>query len=542
MAMPGPASTDVTGALGPEALDAPETSSRRNRRPACLLAAVVAVSCASAAFLFHWQGVDVPAQLYRIGLFRHYGFVLWDSQWYSGQPVAGYSALFPATAAIVGLYATVAGAAGVAAWSFAALLSDRFGHRARLASVVFAAGLLVPVAIGQFPFLCGLAAGLVALVLAQRRRVVWAASFAVMCSLLSPVAGVFLIIALTGWAISARSSDKKFLAPLALVSALPLVVLGIAFPDSGTFPFWGEDFVVTLAVCILGLLVVPRALRGIRTGLVLYALAASVLFVIPNPVGGNFGRLCGLFSAPLVLVLSTMKGRLRLGLLAIPLLVWQWSPAMAAVASTRSEPSNSRGYFAPLLEYLETQPQTGRVEIPFTAGHWEAAFVAPTVPLARGWERQLDSADNPLFYGNRSLTAKRYRAWLDSNGVQWIALPDAPLDYSAQAESRLLRHPPRYLQPVWRNSHWQVWRVLGSRGILRGPGTLVSLRPDHVDIEARASGTFDLRVRYTSMWSVVAGKACVVAGANGWTRVEAEAPGQIVLGTSIIDPSSRCEP
>ncbi len=31
-----------------------------------------------------------------------------------------------------------------------------------------------------------------------------------------------------------------------------------------------------------------------------------------------------------------------------------------------------------------------RVEVPLTRSHWEAALMAPTVSLARGWEKQLD--------------------------------------------------------------------------------------------------------------------------------------------------------
>jgi hypothetical protein len=514
------------------------TAELRNWR---LAAPALAVACASAAFAFGWRGVDVPAQLYRINLFRRYGFVLWDSQWYSGQPAAGYSALFPATAATIGLFWTVAASAGVAAWSFATLVAARFGERARPACVVFAAGLLVPIAIGQFPFLCGAAAGLLALVAARSRRMIWAGVFAISCPLLSPVAGAFLVIALIAWAFTATPPDQRSLVALAVVSALPLVALGIAFPDPGTFPYWGEDFLVTSVVCLLGLVFVPRALRALRLGLVLYGLAAVILFVVPNPVGGNFGRLCALFAPALVLVLGATYRRFGITALAIPLLVWQWSPAMAAVTADRVDASSHASYYASLLDYFGTQPRSGRVEIPFTAGHWEAAFVAPKVPLARGWERQLDIADNPLFYGHRPLTATSYQQWLDASGVQWVALPDVPLDYSARAEANLLRHPPPYLQLAWQDRHWRVWRVLGSPGILRGPGTLVSLQPDDVVIDAQRPGSFDLRVRYTPMWRVVSGRACVTAGADGWTRVQTPTQGRVELATTLIGPGRRCD-
>jgi hypothetical protein len=59
--------------------------------------------------------------------------------------------------------------------------------------------------------------------------------------------------------------------------------------------------------------------------------------------------------------------------------------------------------------------------------HWEAAYVAPAVPLVRGWERQLDTAGNPLFYDADLLNPDSYRAWLIDSGVRYVALPDAPL-------------------------------------------------------------------------------------------------------------------
>ena len=68
------------------------------------------------------------------------------------------------------------------------------------------------------------------------------------------------------------------------------------------------------------------------------------------------------------------------------------------------------------------------------------------VPLARGWERQLDEKANPLFYDGRPLTADRYHRWLRNNAVRWVALPKAPLDYSAQAEARLLERGVPYLK------------------------------------------------------------------------------------------------
>ena len=73
--------------------------------------------------------------------------------------------------------------------------------------------------------------------------------------------------------------------------------------------------------------------------------------------------------------------------------------------------------------------------MPFTSGHWETAYLAPDFELARGWLRQLDRTRNGLFYDGH-LTHRRYREWLQQNGIRYVALPDAKPDYSARASTR----------------------------------------------------------------------------------------------------------
>ena len=58
--------------------------------------------------------------------------------------------------------------------------------------------------------------------------------------------------------------------------------------------------------------------------------------------------------------------------------------------------------------------------------------MAPSVALARGWERQLDRKANAVFYEGE-LTAERYHAWLRDTAVSHVALPDAPLDPTRRA-------------------------------------------------------------------------------------------------------------
>src|ERR1019366_2309313 len=337
------------------------------------------------AWALHWQGVDMAAQLYRVNLFRQYGWLLWDSRWYGGHYVLPYSVLFPPLGAALGLYGAAALSAAAAAWGFDQLVRRTWGARASLCSVLFAAGIVVPVAIGQLPFLSGEAAGLLAVLAATRGRTWIAALLSVCCGLLSPVAGVFLVLVLFAWAIARPRGERRALLVLTAVAAGPVVALGVPFPEPGSFPFWGVDLVFILALCGLGVLLLPNRLRALRIGLALYAAAAIVLFLVPHPFGENLGRLGAPLAPAAILVWSFSSGRRAVAILvALPVLFWQWSPAWSAIQSGGTDPSHTAAYFAPLLHVLGREPAIGRLEIPATRNHWETAFVAPAVSLARG--------------------------------------------------------------------------------------------------------------------------------------------------------------
>ena len=108
--------------------------------------------------------------------------------------------------------------------------------------------------------------------------------------------------------------------------------------------------------------------------------------------------------------------------------------------------------------------------MPPTANHWEAAYLAPGVELARGWLRQLDTTRDDIFYDDEPLTNGAYSRWLRDNAIRYVALPDAPLDYSSVAERRLILARPDYLEPVWRSAHWQVFAVGDPKPIMQPMG------------------------------------------------------------------------
>src|SRR5439155_26573945 len=130
--------------------------------------------------------------------------------------------------------------------------------------------------------------------------------------------------------------------------------------------------------------------------------------------------------------------------------------------------------------------------------HWESVAVAAHYPLARGWERQLDTRDAALFYHPRSW--RLYHSWLNENAVRFVAVPDGPLDYSTGREIATLRSKPPYLRPRWRSVHWRVYEVEPTpRLVIPEHGARISARalePSGVLLFARTRGTALVRVRY----------------------------------------------
>ncbi|HEX7297821.1 MAG TPA: hypothetical protein VF257_02365 [Solirubrobacteraceae bacterium] len=468
---------------------------------------------------------DVAAQEYRAAL----GLVLWDNGWYGGHHMPGYSVLFPPLASALGARVVGALSAIAAAWAFERLLGAARVERraARVAALWLAAGTAANLVSGRLTFALGVALGLGALLAAVRGRRLGAGALAVLTALASPVAGAFLALAAVAWWLTARRSTAVLLAAGAL---LPVAVLALVFPEGGSFPFVPLSFWPALAAVVGVLALVPREARVVRVGAALYAAALIASFVLETPMGGNVVRLGSLFAGPVVAAVLWRRDPRALALLVVPLLYWQCTAPVDDWVRSGDDPSVHKSYYGGLLAFLGAQRGGPfRVEIPFTDNHWESRWVAPHVALARGWERQLDRDRNALFYDGRPLTAARYRRWLDENAVRFVALADAPIDYSAAREAELVRNGLPYLRQVWRDAHWRVFAVAGARPLAAGAASATALEGQAVRLSARRAGAVDLRVRFTPYWRIAAGHGCVEEAPGGWTRVRVSAPGPVVL-------------
>jgi hypothetical protein len=187
-----------------------------------------------------------------------------------------------------------------------------------------------------------------------------------------------------------------------------------------------------------------------------------------------------------------------------------------------------------------------RVEVPFTRLHWESVYIGRSIPLARGWVTQLDRKYNPLFRpGAPALTAARYRAWLDREGVRYVALPDVALDPSGRPEAQLIRAGVPFLREVFRDRHWRIYDVRGTPGLADGVGDVERLAPQSFTLHVRQPGFTLVRVRFTPYWRVASGQGCVMPGSDGWTLVYSLSTGTMRVDASfdprrLLDGDARC--
>jgi hypothetical protein len=501
--------------------------------------------------------VDLAAHTFRADLFGEEGFTIWNGQWYGGHHTPAYSILSPPLAWLLGPPLALALAAVASAALFPPLVRRAFGdEQARWGSLWFgiATGTLLFTA--RLPFALGVAFGLAALLALQRRRYGWAIVFAALCPLGSPVAGLFLAMAGVAVALAANGDRTKRYEGLAIAVAsfLPPLFLAWAFPEGGWAPFPFTAYLPIPGFALACLIVLPREQRALRWGAVLYGVGATVALLIETPMGGNAVRLGALFGGPVLLCALWGRPVMR-KLWAVPFLAigfaalafWQWSPAVRDVIKYIEDPAAKSDYFEPLRQFLYTLPDQRRVEIPFTRSHWEGAEVATTVPLARGWLRQLDTGLHPIFYKGE-ISRLTYASWLADNAVRYVALPSAKPDKSSYRERALLEQGLPYLRLRWNSRDWRVYEVLLPTPIVIPQEdaniVLEQMQSDELLLDVKVPGEAIVKVRWTPYWYASNG-ACVEPNGD-WTRVIADREGFVRLSTRfaperLFSRGRRCD-
>jgi hypothetical protein len=490
------------------------------------------------------ESADHAAQIFRSGLFAEEGLSAWNNTWFGGHHLPGYGLLLPALGSVVGPRVVGVIATVIAALLFSAIAYRRFGDRARLGVLWFSTATAISLFTGRLTFALGVTIALGAIFAAQRGYRITAILLAAATPLASPVAALFLACGVVAYALAERSRRGI---ELAAVSVGMAVLMSAAFPEGGTEPFDASSFEPAILVTLAVFIALPPEERLLRYGVAAYGAALAAAFLIQSPLGGNATRMGALLLGPALAFGLWRRQRFALILLVPVLVYWQWSPVIRDLEKVRAQPSVDAGYYEPLRDFLRGTPlhQAYRVEVLPVAHHWESAHVPRGFYIARGWERQLDRKLNPLFYDDTRLTGLEYRSWLDHLGVGYVAVPDAPLDYAARAEKRLIkRGPPRYLERVFRSENWTVYKVRDPAPLAIG-GKLVKLTPEGFVVDAEAPGTVLVRVHWTPYWSIERGSGCVEPAPAGYTMLDVSAPGRFRVGVDFsplraIDGGARC--
>ena len=292
--------------------------------------------------------------------------------------------------------------------------------------------------------------------------------------------------------------------------ALPLAGLGLAelvvwrlFPDPGRYPFPVAEFAAAAVFCVLGVAATWRVERArpLTWIFVVYFLACSAAFLLPSAVGENMARLRFMALPLAVLALSLRHWRPRIPAIALLALAasWNLTPLGWVVDRNVRDSAGTATYWADTSAFLHARlTPDHRVEVVDTASHWASYYLArQRLPLARGWYRQDDFPQNALLYGD--LTPGRYLGWLHRLAVLYVVLPDVELDYSAQAEAKLLRSSANPLRPVERLAHVTVFEVPHARTLVSGPGQadVLALTPKTIALRLTAPGRYRVAARYS---------------------------------------------
>ena len=411
---------------------------------------------------------DLAAQVARSQVVRRAGNVSWWTGWFGGVSLPSYSLLAPASMAAFGVRACGVVAAFAGAVGTSVLVRDSL--RPRAGAVAFAVAGIADLMAGRITFVMGLSLGVWTLVALRSRWDVAAGALAVGTYLASPLAGLFLGLVLLAVVAADRNRRRA-----ALVAAGGLLAIGgvmaVLFPDTGVMPFTVSTAIPPAICCIVVAAVCPQ--RVVRAAALILLGALPIFLLVPGAVGGNVARLAWVAAAPVIVACCSLS---RTKLIAVVLALVAWPAAdLVQQLTAAAAPSASRAYYQPLATHLAAaQLAAGpaalgeRVELVDTKNHFASVYLSGTVAMARGWDRQADVADNPIFYGDGLLTAASYHDWLHQLAVGWVALPAARLDYASQAEGQLVAGGLPYLQEVWSSPQWRMYRVVDAAPLADG--------------------------------------------------------------------------
>ena len=514
-----------------------------------LIATVATVAAGVAWALVRPPVADMAAQVFRAKLFEQSGYQIWNGQWYGGHHLPGYSLLMPPIGGAVGAWwaGCIAAAAASVGMAVLARACTRTTRGTVGITVLLDIGVIASLLSGRTTWLLGVSFASVSIAALIRGKGAVAVATALLSPLASPVAAMFLALIAAAAAIK---RERRVLGALVIVAAtLPGVLFAFIFPEGGSQPFPATSFVpMTLAVAFL-LAILPASKPDLRFGVGLYLLLLVATLVISSPIGSNAVRL-GQISGPAVVALAfafaggmrlTTRRRALFATAFAAMVILQWIQPIRDVMHARIDATTNPEFHQPLIEEVKSLGGApGRIEILWTRGHWEDAYVAPEIPMARGWERQLDRRFNNAV-SQPKLSEATFNRWLDSLAVRWVAVPNAPIDGSVKGEELLLERGTSRLDAIWQNPDWKLFAVRNPQSLASGPATATQLRSREVLLDFRRPGTALVRVRWSRWWRLQGVTVCLEPSRSGMTLVHATRSGLARLVITDLTGGPSCE-
>jgi hypothetical protein len=508
------------------------------------LTATLAATVVLCTVYLAWTPIspDLAAQLARADLVRRAGNVSWWTGWFGGLSLPTYSLVTPQLMAWLGVALTGAVATVVGCCGAAVLL--RAAPRPRVGALVFSLFGVGDLVAGRVTFVVGLAFAIWALVALRERQWAGSVALAFLAYFSSPLAGLFLGLVLVAVAITDRARRR----PAGIVAAVLLacgVVMAVLFPSAGVMQLHWSGLLAPGSG--FGAVAITCRQPVVRTSALLALASLPVLMIYPGAIGSNMARLAWVAAVPVVVACATLP-RTWLVAVALGLSVW---PATDVINQVHFLPGRTTeaAYYQPVIDHLRSAEVAAgptavgeRVELLDTATHTGAYYLAKSFPLARGWDRQVDKADNSIFYGDETLTAQTYDAWLHDLAVGWVAVPATTLDYGHDTEAALIKSGLPSLRLIWRSPDWQLYRVRDATPLASG-AQVTAVGPSSVTLRAAAATTATVRIQWTPYLRVVdaatgRGAATCITQQGRDTKIYLPAAGQYRV-VSPFDPLAR---
>ncbi|MEV6122215.1 MFS transporter [Streptomyces sp. NPDC052077] len=486
------------------------------RHPVLSVTALAGVLHVVWFFTFANSGGDLAAQDAWAEFVGRHPDSAYNLAWYGGMHPVSYSVVSPYLMSLLGVRTTMMIAGTLSAGLLTMILiRGRVVRNPLWATLAGLFGLMGNAVSGRVTFGLGMMFALAAVAAVfcwpyRWRHKRWAkalcaAPLAALSTMASPVSGLFVGLVAVALFLQKRRPGAW---ALGLAPAAVVALSSWLFPFSGTQPMSFASAALPLLYAGLVLALVPTSWWTVRITSAVYGLGVLLVWLISSQIGSNITRLAMLFAgvalaAALPFTVPRSRKWYATVLALVGFGVWIGYKSVDDVVHTTPAASWARE-LAPLVNELQgVGAAQGRVEVVPARSHREASALAPYVNLARGWNRQADMERNPLFYDD-TLNSANYHDWLRRWAVRFVVLPKGEPDGDGgQRERELVQRGLPYLQQIWGDANWQLFRVTDPTPLAEPDAEVRRAEQGEWTIDVREPGRILVRLPYSPWLSLV---------------------------------------